>query len=93
MVQGPDPLLTTKGEDQVARTREAWEREIEAGIPLPQVLYSSPLRRAIDTLELTWNGISQLPKDTPRKVSSRTVTVHGMSRADSGCGTDQREPS
>jgi broad specificity phosphatase PhoE len=66
--QGPDPLLTAEGEKQVHRTRKAWDKQIQDRIPLPQVLYSSPLRRAIDTVELTWND-SSLDTDTPRMVS------------------------
>lgn len=56
--QGPDPLLTPYGREQVAKTADAWKEQIKANVPLPQVLYSSPLRRAIDTVEITWNDIS-----------------------------------
>ena len=38
-------------------------------MPIPEVLYSSPLRRAIDTVELTWSDI-QLREGTERHVSS-----------------------
>lgn len=65
--KGPDPLLTTEGQQQVRRTRDAWVKQLEDRVPLPQVIYSSPLRRAIDTAELTWNGAS-LAKGISRKV-------------------------
>jgi hypothetical protein len=64
--KGPDPLLTEKGRQQIRKTAQHWEKEINAGIPLPGVLYSSPLRRAIDTVEITWNGV--LPITTDRMV-------------------------
>lgn len=64
--KGPDPLLTPYGKDQVQRTVEAWKEEIKSGVPLPEVLYSSPLRRAIDTAEITWNDL--IP-NTERHVS------------------------
>lgn len=55
--KGPDPQLTPHGKDQVQRTVKAWKEEIKSGVPLPEVLYSSPLRRAVDTAEITWNDI------------------------------------
>jgi bisphosphoglycerate-dependent phosphoglycerate mutase len=55
--KGPDPLLTQKGKNQINKTKQAWKKEIQDGIPLPEVLYSSPLRRAIDTVEITWDGL------------------------------------
>ncbi|GAA6050485.1 hypothetical protein JCM3770_002619 [Rhodotorula araucariae] len=51
---GPDALLTKTGERQAERNAKAWDREAEYGAPLPQRLYSSPLSRAMSTLEITW---------------------------------------
>lgn len=54
---GPDPYLTPLGESQARAVNIAWKRQLEEGVPLPQVLYSSPLRRAADTLNLTWHDM------------------------------------
>jgi len=58
---GPDPRLTSIGEEQARSAHAAWEREILRGLPVPQKFYCSPLTRAIRTLQLTFEGI--LPAD------------------------------
>ncbi|BGP36724.1 putative phosphoglycerate mutase pmu1 [Rhodotorula kratochvilovae] len=54
---GPDPLLTPLGISQAERAAAAWQKEAKAGAPLPQRLYSSPLSRAMSTLEITWREL------------------------------------
>lgn len=54
---GPDPLLTPLGEEQAKANNVGWKRELKAGVPLPQQLYSSPMRRSASTLEITWRDI------------------------------------
>ncbi|GAA5926384.1 hypothetical protein JCM3775_001002 [Rhodotorula graminis] len=54
---GPDPLLTHVGVSQAERNTAAWAKEARAGVPLPQSLYSSPLSRAMSTLEITWRDL------------------------------------
>ena len=39
-------------------TRSLTTPQIPSGIPIPTVLYSSPLTRASRTLEITWTGIT-----------------------------------
>ncbi|GAA6061935.1 hypothetical protein JCM10212_001503 [Sporobolomyces blumeae] len=57
MTWGPDPSLTPLGESQARAVNRAWKRELQAGVPLPQKLYSSPLSRSAKTLELTWGDV------------------------------------
>lgn len=57
IVWGPDPHLTPKGERQASTVNAAWKRQIEDDVPLPQMMYSSPLRRSSDTLQITWSDI------------------------------------
>ncbi|KAI0271537.1 histidine phosphatase superfamily [Gloeopeniophorella convolvens] len=52
----PDPHLTAIGEDQARTAHAAWERELLQGASIPQKFYCSPLRRALRTLELTFEG-------------------------------------
>lgn len=65
--KGPDPLLTLFGKEQVTKTANAWKEQIKLHVPLPEVLYTSPLRRAIDTVGITWDGI-ELPRGCDRRV-------------------------
>ncbi|EGG06750.1 uncharacterized protein MELLADRAFT_116456 [Melampsora larici-populina 98AG31] len=54
---GPDSRLSPKGQNQIKLARESWKREISRSIPLPSLFITSPLSRAIETLEITsvWN--------------------------------------
>jgi broad specificity phosphatase PhoE len=54
---GPDPVLTPLGEEQARRANAGWKAQRADGVPLPQVLYSSPFSRAAATLEITWRDI------------------------------------
>lgn len=63
IVWGPDALLTPLGVQQAEAAHNKWLDEIPSGIPVPNVIYSSPLTRATRTLEITWTGIT-LPNKT-----------------------------
>ncbi|GAA5834362.1 hypothetical protein JCM9279_004295 [Rhodotorula babjevae] len=74
MTWGPDPLLTPLGVSQAKRNTAAWTKEARAGVPLPQSLYSSPLSRAMSTLEITWrellfSRIKPVVKESLREVT------------------------
>ncbi|TCD63087.1 hypothetical protein EIP91_006014 [Steccherinum ochraceum] len=56
MTWGPDALLNETGRHQAIAAREAWRAEVPHGIPLPERCYSSPLRRALETWEITFGG-------------------------------------
>ncbi|TCD64490.1 hypothetical protein EIP91_004018 [Steccherinum ochraceum] len=53
---GTDPLLTPLGKVQALDARKAFPAENSAGILLPQRCYASPLKRALDTWRITFNG-------------------------------------
>ena len=53
---GPDPDLTPVGEGQAQSAKDAWMRERQEGIPLPEAMYCSPFRRAIRTCLITFGG-------------------------------------
>jgi len=55
--QGPDALLDPAGVGQAQAVNAAWKQQAQAGIPLPQTLYSSPMRRALSTVSVTWHDI------------------------------------
>ncbi|KAL7410167.1 histidine phosphatase superfamily [Mrakia frigida] len=57
MTWGPDATLTPNGIAQAQAVNAAWKIEAKADAPLPQVFYSSPMRRAASTLEITWRDI------------------------------------
>ncbi|CED82588.1 Predicted phosphoglycerate mutase [Phaffia rhodozyma] len=54
---GPDAHLTPAGILQAEAVNAAWKNESKWDIPLPQVLYSSPMTRSMDTLNITWHDI------------------------------------
>ncbi|KAH9939812.1 histidine phosphatase superfamily [Amylocystis lapponica] len=56
MTWGPDPTLTPRGIAQAQDAHSAWLRELPDGIPIPEKCYSSPLRRALHTWDLTFHG-------------------------------------
>ncbi|GAB1523137.1 Probable phosphoglycerate mutase pmu1 [Rhizoctonia solani] len=61
---GPDAKLTPLGETQAKAVNEIWKKELSRPgdpIPVPTRLFSSPLTRALATLDLTFKGV--LPKD------------------------------
>ena len=52
-----DPELTEVGVEQARGAHRAWKTELEYNIPLPEKLYCSPLRRAIKTNQVTFEGL------------------------------------
>ncbi|KAF8559453.1 hypothetical protein OG21DRAFT_736599 [Imleria badia] len=57
LVWGPDPDLTELGVEQARNANRTWKKELEYNIPLPEKLYTSPLRRAIKTNKVTFEGL------------------------------------
>lgn len=53
---GPDAKLTPKGIEQAGLVNEMWRSEVPRGIPIPDVVYTSPLSRAIITADITFRG-------------------------------------
>ncbi|CEL55770.1 putative phosphomutase PMU1 OS=Saccharomyces cerevisiae (strain ATCC 204508 / S288c) GN=PMU1 PE=1 SV=1 [Rhizoctonia solani AG-1 IB] len=61
---GPDAKLTPLGETQAKDVNDIWKKELSRPgdpIPVPSKLFSSPLARALATLDLTFKDV--LPKD------------------------------
>ncbi|KAJ7312643.1 phosphoglycerate mutase [Mycena albidolilacea] len=52
-----DPGLTDEGKAHPTMTRDAWTAEIQAGLPIPESLYCSPLRRALETHEIIFGSL------------------------------------
>ena len=69
IVFGPDPFLTSLGEQQAQFMNDAFKREIsEFGCPLPSKLFCSPFTRSAQTLSITMNGITISKDGTDAKV-------------------------
>ena len=73
-VWGPDPELTPVGEGQAQSAKDAWVREKQAGIPLPEAMYCSPFRRAIRTCHITFGGWF-LPQDVHGSANGMHPTI------------------
>lgn len=54
---GPDALLDSTGIAQAEAVNAGWKQQIQDSIPLPETLYSSPMRRSASTLNITWSDI------------------------------------
>lgn len=50
-----DPRLTELGQLQAQEAHSAWKEERDFNIPIPEKLYCSPLTRAIQTNQLTFD--------------------------------------
>jgi broad specificity phosphatase PhoE len=57
IVWGPDAELTELGIQQARDNHMGWKKQIVEGIPSPTIYYVSPMTRALDTMQYTWNGI------------------------------------
>ncbi|CAE6446951.1 unnamed protein product [Rhizoctonia solani] len=62
---GPDAKLTPLGETQAREVNALWKKELSRPsdpVPIPTKLFSSPLARALATLDLTFKDV--IPNDT-----------------------------
>lgn len=59
LVWGPDAKLTALGVEQAQAVNDAWKAMLQQkdAAPLPSRLFSSPLSRALSTLEISFDGI------------------------------------
>lgn len=74
---GPDAQLTPLGISEVHRTRDAWRREIAAGIPVPESHHVSPLSRSLSTLVETWELIRlNPPRPLVNELLRETLSLH-----------------
>ncbi|KAL7268957.1 putative phosphoglycerate mutase pmu1 [Rhizina undulata] len=75
-----DALLTPEGEQEALKANAAWKTQIEAHVPLPDSFYSSPLRRAANTLLLNWRDITPKPGANPTPIFKEklreTIGIH-----------------
>ncbi|KAJ7312676.1 histidine phosphatase superfamily [Mycena albidolilacea] len=74
LIWGCDPGLTDAGKAHAAMIRDAWTAEIQAGLPIPESLYCSPLRRALETHDIIFGSL--VPPD------QRTTLIDVYSAAD-----------
>lgn len=78
-----DAELTPTGQNQVKQLSQVWKKQIsQYGAPLPQTFYASPLRRALETFDLTWSSIIDIHQKRP--------TVKENARETYGIGTDSK---
>jgi broad specificity phosphatase PhoE len=65
-MQWSDALLTDLGKEQARDVNALWGELLPKGIPPPETFYVSPLTRAIETADITFNGLD-LPEDRQYK--------------------------
>jgi broad specificity phosphatase PhoE len=59
-----DALLTPTGQQQALDAHKLWATQLPLGLPAPETFYVSPLTRAIETADLTFQHLA-LPADRP----------------------------
>jgi bisphosphoglycerate-dependent phosphoglycerate mutase len=68
-----DAKLTSNGYNQAANANKFWkETAVTEGIPAPEIMYTNPLTRALQTATLTF-------ADTPFLTGSKGIVVSGVS--------------
>ncbi|KAJ7695584.1 phosphoglycerate mutase [Mycena olivaceomarginata] len=82
LIWGCDPGLTDAGKAHAAMIRDAWTAEIQAGLPIPESLYCSPLRRALETHDIIFGSL--VPPD------QRTTLIDRCRRLCGGHTCDRR---
>ena len=70
-----DADLTELGEGQAKDVNELWKSSLPKGIPVPETYYVSPLRRTIQTADLTFKDFD-LPDDEPYTSIGKEVSCH-----------------
>ncbi|KAF2723066.1 phosphoglycerate mutase-like protein [Polychaeton citri CBS 116435] len=69
-----DAALTPKGEQQAKELNSFWRNSIsELHVPAPQSIYSSPLRRCLQTTHLSFNHITNGPASPLRFTISESL--------------------
>ncbi|KAF8545994.1 phosphoglycerate mutase-like protein [Imleria badia] len=76
MIWGPDPQLTSLGEQQAEEACAAWDEERRFGIPLPEKLYISPLTRAIRTHQVTFKFHNIPLPSGPKRIIVENMREH-----------------
>ncbi|KAJ7496312.1 histidine phosphatase superfamily [Mycena galericulata] len=58
---GPDAELTATGKGEATNANRVWKEERSMGVPimLPERMYCSPMTRAMQTNEITFEGVSE----------------------------------
>ena len=81
---GPDPLLTPLGMKQAQHVHDTWTSflQLPASLhpPLPELVCSSPLRRSLSTLCISWQGI--LAHETKVHIREHLREVIGKNTCD-----------
>ncbi|KAJ5124509.1 Histidine phosphatase superfamily clade-1, partial [Penicillium bovifimosum] len=75
-----DARLTETGRGQAAIANAAWKQQIDAGIPLPERYYVSPLNRCLETAQITFNGIQGPFQPVIKELLRETMGQHTCDR-------------
>ncbi|KAJ6567992.1 histidine phosphatase superfamily [Mycena vulgaris] len=75
LIWGRDPALTAAGRAHATAIHEIWTTEVQAGLLLPERLYCSPLRRAMETNHIIFGSL--LPVDQRTTIVDRCRRLRG----------------
>lgn len=76
IVWGPDAKLTPLGIEQAGLVNALWKSQVQLDIPTPDVIYTSPFRRAIHTAVLSFRGwFDAYEEDPGLEVSKNAIKL------------------
>ncbi|KAF5327717.1 hypothetical protein D9619_004678 [Psilocybe cf. subviscida] len=78
IIWGPDAELTDQGKKQAQGLQRALREEMKAGLPVPHRHYCSPLRRAIHTCEIMFEGVVYNKLSHPVFIMENCRDQHGV---------------
>ena len=64
------------GQSNISNRNITWQNEVESGMPLPTKLYTSPLCRAIESLELTFQNLIDLQQSKPTVLEELRASIN-----------------
>jgi hypothetical protein len=83
-------MLNDNGIDQARKVNSAWKEQLAFDIPLPESLFSSPMRRAGMTLQETWHDIlldkGVRPRVSDTRIAQLCCRCNADDRSWSRCG-------
>jgi broad specificity phosphatase PhoE len=68
-----DANLTEVGEGQAKDVNKLWKELLPQGVPAPETYYVSPLKRTIETADLSFKNL-EVPEDRPYKPVIKEVS-------------------
>jgi len=87
----PDPSLTDRGISEARAAHAGWESELASGLPYPEKLFCSPLRRTAQTCSFTFGDL-KIKGGEEKYPWTKPVIMENLREKMDGHLCDQRSP-